>query len=126
MTLLEHVDARLEDRSRSVASSTTRRGILNRCGKLALVLGGVTVAEGIGAGRAEAHHFCGHTGTSPSCANQGSCSPYRAQGGCWTACCGGRRRKICDCCVSGGSNRGYCPSGMSVICVRKIETGTRC
>jgi hypothetical protein len=54
-------------------------------------------------------------------------------GGGWSRCCGGRIRRIRDCCayVSQRINgdravRGYCHGGRNVFCITYVDTNTRC
>ena len=51
-----------------LASSTSRRSFLGKLGKgIVALVGGPVVASALAPGRAEAHHFCGHTYTTDSC-----------------------------------------------------------
>ena len=54
-------------------------------------------------------------------------------GGGWSRCCGGRVRRIYDCCsysrtrINGdGSVTGYCYNGRRVFCIGYRDTNTRC
>jgi len=54
-------------------------------------------------------------------------------GGGWSRCCGGRIRRIYDCCsysrirINGdGSVAGYCHGGRSVFCITYRDTNTSC
>jgi hypothetical protein len=53
--------------------------------------------------------------------------------GAWYRCCGGRVRKLVDCCTTGSRRingdralRGYCYKGRKVFCVLYYDTNTRC
>lgn len=55
------------------------------------------------------------------------------QDGSWYRCCGGRVRKLMDCCsthtqrINGGpSVRGYCKSGRRVFCIQFYQTNIKC
>ena len=125
MSITEFIDQTTQDAARNAASRHSRRGFLARTAKVAAALGGVSLVEGSLVAPAYANHFCGHTGTSPTCS--GNVCTY-LQGGCWYACCpecGGRLKRICDCCTSCGGTTGYCPSGYCVNCVTwRCTTGT--
>ena len=124
MSALELVDRATHDVSRTMSTRHSRRGFLARTAKVAAAVTGVSIVEGSLTAPAYAHHFCGHTGTSPTCSGN-VCT--QLQGGCWYACCpecGIRLKRICDCCVS-GTTSGYCPSGYHVNCVTwRCSTGT--
>lgn len=54
-------------------------------------------------------------------------------GGGWSRCCGGRIRRIADCCsysdtrINGDASvRGYCHNGKKVFCIGYRDTNTRC
>jgi hypothetical protein len=143
MTVLEHLDLIAEDKARTLAGDHTRRGFLGRMGKVAVALTGVGAVELALTPTASAHHFCGHTGTSPTCSGNPwpGCNGSQVRGGCWTACCTACcqstycfKRSICDCCTptscstcSGCSrSQGYCPGGYCVKCVHYRCTGTLC
>ena len=51
-----------------LASRSSRRSFLGKLGKgVVALVGGPVVASALAPGRAEAHHFCGHTYTTNSC-----------------------------------------------------------
>jgi hypothetical protein len=126
MSLGQRMDSYTTRRSMVVARRRSRRSFLARTGQAAVALVGAGMVESRLVGTAQAHHFCGHTGTTGTCSG-GVCN--YTSGGCWYACCSGcgsgRIRKICDCCRSGYSG-GYCPSGTGVYCVYHRCTSGLC
>ena len=181
----------------ALARGTSRRGFLERVGKVLLLAAGGSVASAVRSGEADAFHFCGHIYTTDSCPHPTGLPRIDARGfplrakdgkpvddlgrpvdrqgrpvdargrlladpdgrplppaprrrvcedavrlefgmrtwvdGSWYRCCGGRVRKLVDCCsrsrrrINGDrSLTGYCYKGRRVFCVLYYETKVPC
>lgn len=187
----------MDDLSRIAERTISRRGFLARLGAAVVGVAGGAAFLGPGADTADAHHICGHTGSTGGCPHptgtpriDAAGYPLRAadgkriddlgrpidgrgrpvdengrllrgpggrplasaprsrtcvdavperygitahQDGSWYRCCGGRVRKLMDCCAhhprrinGGGSVTGYCRAGRRVFCIQYYQTGIKC
>jgi hypothetical protein len=111
------LDRMVERAGRWTAKRTTRRSLLAKIGKAAVLVGGGPALATLIADPADAR-VCGQSGVSPRCPTFDCNDTW---GWCWyaTGCCaGGALKKICDCCRFRHPNvHGYCPPGTNVLCI---------
>jgi len=111
------LDRAIERAGRWTARRTTRRSLLAKIGKAAVLVGGGPALATLIAEPADAR-VCGQSGVSPRCPTFDCNDTW---GWCWysTGCCAnGALKKICDCCRFRHPNvHGYCPPGTNVLCI---------
>lgn len=111
------VDRATEALGRWTAGRTTRRSLLGRAARVAVIVAGGPTLAALLTEEASAR-VCGQSGVSPKC-DTFDCN--ETWGWCWYAsgcCAGGELKKICDCCAPNTPNpRGYCPAGTEVLCI---------
>lgn len=114
---LTGLDRLVERAGRWTAKRSTRRSLLGKLGKAAVLVGGGPALATLIADPADAR-VCGQSGVSPRCPTFDCGDVW---GWCWyaTGCCaGGGLKKICDCCRYRHPNvHGYCPPGTNVLCI---------
>lgn len=115
------LDAAVERVGRRLAARTTRRSLLERAAKVAVLVAGGPTLVSLLADQAEAR-VCGQSGVAPKCPTFDCVGEGNVWGWCWYAsggcCSNGGLKKICDCCrLDHPFVHGYCPSGHNVLCI---------